>query len=134
MNPWVAAMVIHDDPGGRIPDYARDVAAAHNVVINGPCASACTLFLAHPKVCATKKAKLYFHRPFRTNPDGSKRFSPAYDEEYLSQLPVKVRVYVEKRGLSEDGWWVYSAQAIAWVGECRPGWEVQPSNTDGALY
>lgn len=121
-------MVIHDDPGGSLLDYFRDMQKAHNVVIDGPCASACTLFLSHRDVCATKKAKLFFHRPFRFNDDGSKRFSPEFDENYLSMLPVKVRVYVERRGLTEKGWWVHSARVIAWVGECEPGWERKPSN------
>lgn len=130
-------MVIHSDGGGNIDKYLADREAAYNIVIDGPCQSACTLFLAHPKACATKNAKLMFHRPFYKMPDGTKQYTEELDEFYLSKLPAKVRVYVTKRGLTKEGWWVYSAQVIAWIGECPPGWENEPSNrnaNDNNLY
>jgi hypothetical protein len=38
------------------------------VVIDGPCFSACTMYVALDKVCITKRAVLYFHKgPSRTS-------------------------------------------------------------------
>lgn len=121
-------MVIHTDGGGVIAEYISDLNKAHNIVIDGPCESACTLFLSHSSVCATKNAKLMFHRPYYLAKDGTRYYDEKLDAYYLSLLPTKVRVYVEKRGLTKDGWWVYAAQVIAWVGECKPGWQDEPSN------
>ena len=56
-----ATRVIRNDPGGRIIDYALKVAKAKSVRIDGWCASACTLYIAHPNVCITRRARLAFH-------------------------------------------------------------------------
>ncbi|HEY6022490.1 MAG TPA: hypothetical protein VIY48_22290 [Candidatus Paceibacterota bacterium] len=65
------SLTITNDPGGRIGAYADRYALIRNsnerVVIDGVCASACTLVLGlvpHERICATARAKLGFHQAF----------------------------------------------------------------------
>lgn len=61
------AIVIVDDRGGAAADYIRRTVEAlrsgAEVRIDGPCLSACTLYLHLPprQVCVTKRAVLGFH-------------------------------------------------------------------------
>lgn len=112
-------MIITHDTGGALWEYIDNNLLTQGVVIDGECGSACTVYLSNKKVCATQNAKMFFHRPYLLDAFGNKVFDEAQDRFYLAHLPPKVRVYVQKRGLSEDGWWVYSTQVIAWVGECK---------------
>lgn len=63
-----SAVVITSDPGGSIANYARyhaDLRARGvPVVIDGYCGSSCTMALANPKVCVTRKAILGFHSAY----------------------------------------------------------------------
>ena len=65
---YVQALVINDDHGGRIGDYVDKYnvlrASGEKVIIDGMCASACTIVLTLPKeqVCATRRARLGFHQ------------------------------------------------------------------------
>ncbi|MBS8228169.1 hypothetical protein [Vannielia litorea] len=55
-------LIIKNDSGGFINQYARKIAAHTGPVrIIGTCQSACTMWLA--KACVTPKARLMFHAP-----------------------------------------------------------------------
>lgn len=58
-------LVVRDDPGGAVMDYAARVQQLGDqpVVIDGRCMSACTLYLGARNVCITRGARLYFHGP-----------------------------------------------------------------------
>ncbi len=60
-----APVIIHDDHGGIIEQYqAREQAweyAGKRIIIDGRCASACTLYLHSPYTCATSRASFWFH-------------------------------------------------------------------------
>jgi ClpP class serine protease len=63
-----AAVRIADDPGGRIGKYVemyeRLRASRQTVIIDGLCASACTIVLSEipaNRICVTSQAKLAFH-------------------------------------------------------------------------
>lgn len=61
------ALMIALHPGGLVADTAAMVralsAADCAVVIDGDCASACTMLLAVPGACVTPDARLTFHGP-----------------------------------------------------------------------
>ena len=63
-----AAVRIADDPGGRIGKYVskyeRMRASGQTVIIDGRCASACTIVLSRippDKICITSQANFVFH-------------------------------------------------------------------------
>ena len=64
--------IITYDGGGAINAYQQNLNLFRDrgieVAIDGPCFSACTIYVALKKVCITKKAILYFHKgPSRTS-------------------------------------------------------------------
>ena len=88
----ILALIITYNPGGHIIDgliaalQARDT--GHAVIIDGYCASACTLHLVNPKACATKRAVLLFHAA--SNRAGTRALMKLY--------PPHIRAYVMARG------------------------------------
>lgn len=58
-------VIITNDRGGLIPDYIERARAYDRagtlVVLDGLCASACTIFLTMRRVCVTERARLRFH-------------------------------------------------------------------------
>lgn len=62
--PASAKTILHSQ-GGLIPVFMHKVQDAWftpMVRIDGYCASACTLWLLHPGVCVTPRARLLFHK------------------------------------------------------------------------
>jgi hypothetical protein len=55
------------DDGGALAAYAEEArrlnARGERKIIDGDCASACTLFLSVRHVCVTRRARLWFHAP-----------------------------------------------------------------------
>jgi hypothetical protein len=60
-------LIVANDPGGAIETRARQVASMQAqdvaVQIRGGCWSACTMYLALPRTCVTRQARLGFHGP-----------------------------------------------------------------------
>ena len=84
--------IITNDNGGLVRNYISCYEADHlngtRVVINGWCASACTLALLYPKTCVTPKAKLAFHAP-----------SPQTKTEFLMiTYPPLVQEWIDNHG------------------------------------
>ena len=84
-----AAVRIVDDPGGRIGTYVERYegmrSSGERVIIDGYCASACTIVLGtipHDRICVTSRARLGFHAAWDpgangrkiTNPEATQRF------------------------------------------------------------
>lgn len=68
VSPATAGTVVIDgDKGGWLHKYQElfNEVSSDQIVIDGECMSACTIFLAAPKVCVTESAVLGFHKPFR---------------------------------------------------------------------
>jgi hypothetical protein len=68
VSPALATKRITDDPGGQIGPYLESLAALRSsgeqVVIDGPCLSACTMVLGvipRDHICVTSRARLGFH-------------------------------------------------------------------------
>ena len=75
--PASAAMRIVGDGGGQIGPYLERLAALRSsgeqVVIDGPCLSACTLVLGvipRERICVTRRARLGFHAAWHPGENG----------------------------------------------------------------
>src|SRR6476659_7923540 len=78
-----AAVRIVEDAGGRIGAYVdkyQDVrSSGEMVIIDGFCASACTIVLGtlpHDKICVTSRARLGFHAAWDPGSSGRKITNP----------------------------------------------------------
>jgi hypothetical protein len=77
VSPASATMRITDDPGGQLGPYLQNLAALRSsgeqVVIDGPCLSACTMVLGvipRDHICVTRRAQLGFHAAWRPDETG----------------------------------------------------------------
>lgn len=110
-------IIIRGDKGGVVKLYLtawRDVERSDNIVIiDGECASACTLFIGivrRDKVCFTERGYLAFHAAARCKADMQTMScisKPTYNKDatndLLSHYPADVRAWIAKRGgLSTD--------------------------------
>jgi hypothetical protein len=83
-SPAVSPLYIHDDSGGQIGSYLRKYSAVrmsgHHVVVDGTCASACTILLGaipRNRICVTKNAVLAFHSAWNLTLTGVVPIAPA---------------------------------------------------------
>jgi ATP-dependent protease ClpP protease subunit len=103
------ALVIQSDNGGRIGDYVEKYNTLRDsgemVVINGFCASACTLILGKispERMCATPRAKLAFHQAWDIGQARSgapvMAANNAASEYLYSMYPRRVRDWIFVHG------------------------------------
>jgi hypothetical protein len=102
-SPAYATVYLNYNPGGRVDEFMRDVESVgdsgDNVVINGFCASSCTLYLAGSQVCVTPDAVMGSHSPFFANPDGSR--GPTARKAiplFMSSYPPALRAWINAHG------------------------------------
>ena len=88
-----AAVRIAGDRGGRIGNYISKFQRLHSsgepVVIDGLCASACTLVLAavpHDKICVTSRASLGFHAAYDFGDQWPYRHQSGSDRDVVCEL------------------------------------------------
>ena len=100
-----ATVRIADDPGGQIGDYLDKYselrASGQTVMIDGLCASACTILLSaipHNKICVTSNATLGFHAAFDFVGNGRTVTNPEATELLYSGYPSRVRRWIARRG------------------------------------
>lgn len=100
-----AAVVITDDRGGRIGTYIDRFeglrAAGETVVIDGLCASACTIVLGtvpHERICVTPRARLGFHAAWDPGPQGRQIQNVGATRLLMSLYPVSIRRWISRRG------------------------------------
>lgn len=100
-----AAIRIADDRGGRIGTYLDRFEAlsrsGETVVIDGLCASACTLVLgtvAHDRICVTPRARLGFHAAWDMGPRGRPVTNIEATRLLLATYPAPVRRWIAQRG------------------------------------
>jgi hypothetical protein len=102
-----ATIVIKGDPGGRIDEFLHKYeiidASGDQVIVAGPCASACTMMLgivANSKICATPAGVFGFHSGFEMLPDQprSARYSPFWTQVMWRGYPERVRKLLRSLG------------------------------------
>jgi hypothetical protein len=100
-----AAVRIVDDPGGRIGVYVDRYqgvrSAGQMVIIDGYCASACTIVLGtvpHDKICVTSRARLGFHAAWDPGARGRKITNSEATQSLYSMYPFEVRHWIDQRG------------------------------------
>jgi len=100
-----AVVRIVEDRGGRIGTYVdkyQDLrSSGENVVIDGLCASACTIVLGalpHDKICVTSKARLGFHAAWDRGSNGRAVTNAEATQMLYSMYPTPIRRWIAQRG------------------------------------
>ena len=95
---------IYDDRGGQIGEYLAKFKAlrmsGERVVIDGTCASACTMLLGtipRNRICVTPRAVLEFHAAWDPTPVGQ-AVSSAGNGILWSNYPSNVRKWINRHG------------------------------------
>jgi hypothetical protein len=105
MGTGHAAVLIEDDHGGQIGTYItkfeRLRSSGQSVIIDGLCASACTLVLSAvspDKICVTPRARLGFHAAYDFAGNGRITANPEATMMLYSMYPTPVRRWISARG------------------------------------
>ena len=100
-----AVVRIAEDRGGRIGTYVDRYqglrSSGETVIIDGLCASACTIVLgavAHDKICVTSHASLGFHAAWDFGANGRAITNPEATQMLYSMYPSPVRRWIAQRG------------------------------------
>jgi hypothetical protein len=100
-----AVVRISDDRGGRIGTYVdryQDLrSSGEAVIIDGLCASACTIVLGaipHDKICVTSHATLGFHAAWDYGANGRAITNPEATQMLYSMYPGVIRRWISRRG------------------------------------
>jgi hypothetical protein len=100
-----AVVRIAEDRGGRIGTYVDKYqglrSSGETVIIDGLCASACTIVLGavpHDRICVTSHAKLGFHAAWDVGRNGRAVTNPEATQMLYSMYPSQVRRWIAQRG------------------------------------
>ncbi|CCD91339.1 conserved exported hypothetical protein [Bradyrhizobium sp. ORS 375] len=100
-----AVVRIADDRGGRIGTYVDKYqglrSSGEYVIIDGLCASACTIVLGavpHDKICVTSHANLGFHAAWDFGANGRAVTNPEATQMLYSMYPSQIRRWISQRG------------------------------------
>jgi hypothetical protein len=100
-----AAVRIVGDPGGQIGPYLQNLMAlresGENVIIDGPCLSACTLVLGvipRERICVTRRARLGFHAAWHPGDNGRPITSRGGTQLLMDVYPQNVKAWLRRRG------------------------------------
>ncbi|HEY7846002.1 MAG TPA: hypothetical protein VID30_20250 [Bradyrhizobium sp.] len=105
MAPSHAVVRIADDRGGRIGTYVDRYqglrSSGEAVIIDGLCASACTIVLGaipHDRICVTSHAALGFHAAWDFGTNGRAITNPEATQMLYSMYPSPVKRWINARG------------------------------------
>jgi hypothetical protein len=105
MGASQAVVRIGEDRGGRIGTYVdryQDVrSSGEMVIIDGLCASACTIVLGaipREKICVTSHAALGFHAAWDLDDAGHAITNPEATHMLYSMYPPQVKKWINQRG------------------------------------
>jgi hypothetical protein len=100
-----ALVRITNDRGGQIGRYVELYeqlrASGQTVMIDGLCASSCTIVLGtipHEKICVTRNANLAFHAAWDFGAQGRAITNPGATRMLYSMYPSQVRHWIANRG------------------------------------
>ena len=105
MGASQAVVRIGEDRGGRIGTYVDKYqelrSSGQSVIIDGLCASACTIVLGavpHDKICVTSHATLGFHAAWDFGANGRAVTNTEATHMLYSMYPAAVRKWIAARG------------------------------------
>jgi hypothetical protein len=105
LNSSHAAIRIADDRGGKIGAYIDRYqglrSSGETVIIDGLCASACTMVLGavpRERICVTSQAVLGFHAAWDSDANGRAVTNPGATQMLYSLYPSSVRRWIAARG------------------------------------
>jgi hypothetical protein len=105
MGASQAVVRIGEDRGGRIGTYVdkyQEVrTSGEMVIIDGLCASACTIVLGaipRDKICVTSHAALGFHAAWDLDDEGRAITNPEATHMLYSMYPPQVKKWINQRG------------------------------------
>lgn len=105
-----ALVRITDDRGGRIGTYVDKYqglrSSGETVMIDGLCASACTIVLgavARDKICVTPRANLGFHAAWDMGSNGRAVTNAVATQMLFAMYPSKVKRWIAQRGGLRSG-------------------------------
>lgn len=100
-----AVVRISDDRGGRIGTYVDKYqslkSSGETVMIDGLCASACTIVLGavpHDKICVTSRANLGFHAAWDFGTGGRPVTNYEATQMLYEMYPSSIRSWISRRG------------------------------------
>jgi len=100
-----AAVRITGDPGGQIGPYIERLMALRDsgeqVIIDGPCLSACTLVLGvipRDRICVTQRARLGFHAAWHHGTNGRQVTNRGGTQLLMAMYPQNVKSWINRRG------------------------------------
>jgi hypothetical protein len=100
-----AAVRIAQDRGGRIETYVGKYqgvrSSGESVIIDGFCASACTIVLGsvpRDRICVTSRARFGFHAAWDPDSSGRKITNPQATQTLYSMYPFEIRRWIDQRG------------------------------------
>lgn len=124
-----ATVIISDDIGGKVRDYAthfqqlRD--SGEPVVIAGTCISACTMVLGlvpSDRICATPNAVLGFHAAWMFDNSGKRVVSASGTQDLMRTYPAPVRAWIARHGgLTPKMMYLRGRDLAAIVAPCSSG-------------
>ena len=101
----LAEIRIAGDQGGQIGRYVDRYeqlrASGQTIIIDGLCASACTIVLGtipHDKICVTPNANLAFHAAWDLGADGRSIANRGATRTLYSLYPLQVRHWIDSQG------------------------------------
>ena len=105
VSPSIALTRIKDDVGGSLGEYLLKFAEIRDsddyVVIDGSCASACTLVTAmipKERVCVTKRARLKFHAAWTDDYGGHRSVSAEGTRLLYQMYPPSIQKWIMRQG------------------------------------
>jgi len=122
-----AAVRIVSDAGGQIGPYLESLAqlrsSGQNVIIDGPCLSACTLVLGvipRERICVTSRARLGFHAAWHPGNNGQPTPSRGGTQLLMEVYPQQVRRWLARKGgLTPQMKYLAGRELAAMYSACR---------------
>lgn len=126
-QPAAAIVRITNDEGGNIGVYYSRYQALRSskakVIIDGKCASACTMILGMvppDRICVTRNAQLGFHAAWQPSFLGVKVINEPATRTLMSLYPIPIRQWIEHNGgLSSKMMYLTGPELMALYRECR---------------
>jgi hypothetical protein len=122
-----AAVRITSDSGGQIGPYLEQLMAiresGQQVIIDGPCLSACTLVLGvipRERICVTRRARLGFHAAWHHGENGRPATNRGGTQLLMAVYPANVKSWIAKRGgLTREMKYLSGSELASMYRTCR---------------